>query len=162
MPSFDIVSKVDPQTADNAVNAARKEIENRFDFKGSGSEINLDKKNLSISIITDSDFRIDQIESVLLNRFVKAGIDPLSLDRSKDFYPSGKTVRKEIPLQQGIDREMAKKIIKAIKDAKIKAEPQIMDDQIRVSSKSINSLQEVISLCRKSDFGLPLQYINMK
>lgn len=162
MPSFDIVSKVDAQTVDNAVNAASREIETRFDFKGSGSEISLDKKNLVIALITDSDFRIDQIESVLLNRFVKAKIDPLSLDRSKEPYATGKKVRKEIPIQQGIDRETAKKIIKAIKDAKVKAEPQIQDDQIRVSSKSINALQEVIALCRKSDFGLPLQYINMK
>lgn len=162
MPSFDIVSKVDAQTADNAVNAASKEIENRFDFKGSGSEITLDKKNLSIGIITDSDFRIDQIESVLLNRFVKAGIDPLGLDRSKDYYVTGKLVRKDIPIKQGIDRETSKKIIKSIKAAKIKAEAQVMDEQIRVTSKSINSLQEVIALCRKEDFGLPLQFINMK
>jgi len=162
MPSFDIVSKVDAQTVDNAVNAAAKEIENRFDFKGSGSEINLDKKNLSIALITDSDFRIDQIESVLLNRFVKAKIDPLSLDRSKEFYATGKKVRKDIPIKQGIDRETAKKIVKAVKTAKIKAEAQIQDDQIRVTSKSINSLQEVIALCRKEDFGVPLQYINMK
>ncbi len=162
MPAFDIVSKVDLQTADNAVNAASKEIDNRFDFRGSGSEISLDKKNMVITVVTDSDFRIDQIESVLLNRFVKAKIDPLSLDRSKEAYASGKTVRKEIPVKQGIDRETAKKIVKSVKSAKIKAELQIQDDQIRATSKSINSLQEVIALCRKEDFGMPLQYVNMK
>jgi uncharacterized protein YajQ (UPF0234 family) len=162
MPSFDIVSEVDAQSVDNAVNSARKEIITRYDFRGTDSEIELDKKNLRITLITDSDFRIDQIETVLLNRFVKAKIDPQSLDLSKEPYQSGKTVRKDIPVKQGIEREVAKKIIKAIKDAKIKVEPQIMDEKIRVSSKSINNLQAAIAVCRKGDFGVPLQFENMK
>lgn len=162
MPSFDIASKVDAQNADNAVNAAKKEIANRYDFRGSESDVSLDKKSLVVQIITDSDFRIDQIEKVLLSRFNKAGIEPQSLDLSNEPYATGKLMRKEIPIKQGIDRETAKKITKAIKAAKIKADTQVMEDQIRVSSKSINSLQEVIALCKKSDFGMPLQYINMK
>lgn len=127
MPSFDIVSEVDQQTVDNAVNAAKKEIENRFDFKGTGSEVELDKKNLIIKFTTENDFRIDQMEKVLIGRFVKAKIDPQSLDLSKEFYTSGKVVKKDIPVQQGIDRETGKKIVKAIKDAKLKVEAQIMD-----------------------------------
>ena len=86
MASFDIVSEVDLQTVDNAVNAAKKEIETRFDFKGTNSEIELDKKNLVIHFTTENDFRIDQMEKVLIGRFVKAKIDPMSLDLSKDFY----------------------------------------------------------------------------
>jgi len=162
MPSFDIVSEVDQQTVDNAVNSAKKEIENRFDFKGTGSEVELDKKNLVIKLTTENDFRIDQMEKVLIGRFVKAKIDPQSLDLTKEFYTSGKVVKKEIPISQGIDRETAKKIIKAIKDAKIKVEAQIMDDKVRVTSKSIDNLQQTMAVCRQGDFGLALQYINMK
>lgn len=162
MPSFDIVSEVDQQTVDNAVNAAKKEIENRFDFKGTGSEVELDKKNLIIKFTTENDFRIDQMEKVLIGRFVKAKIDPQSLDLSKEFYTSGKVVKKDIPVQQGIDRETGKKIVKAIKDAKLKVEAQIMDDKIRVTSKSIDNLQQTMAICRQGDFGLALQFINMK
>jgi len=162
MPSFDIVSEVDLQTIDNAVNAAKKEIETRYDFKGTDSEISLDKKNLIIGLTTENDFRIDQMEKVLIGRFVKAKIDPQSLDLSNDFFPSGKVVKKNIPVRQGIDRETAKKIVKAIKDAKIKVEPQIMEDKIRVSSKSIDNLQQAMAICRQGDFEVPLQFINMK
>ena len=156
MPSFDIVSEVDQQTVDNAVNSAKKEIENRFDFKGTGSEVELDKKNLVIKLTTENDFRIDQMEKVLIGRFVKAKIDPQSLDLTKEFYTSGKVVKKEIPVNQGIDRETAKKIIKAIKDAKIKVEAQIMDDKVRVTSKSIDNLQQTMEVCRQGDFGMAL------
>jgi uncharacterized protein YajQ (UPF0234 family) len=162
MPSFDIVSEVDLQTVDNAVNSAKKEIENRYDFKGTGSEISLDKKNLVISLTTENDFRIDQMETVLIGRFVKAKIDPKSLDLEKEAYASGKVVKKDIPVRQGIDRETAKKIVKAIKDAKIKVEPAIMDEQVRVSSKSIDNLQQVMAICRSGNFGMPLQFTNMK
>ncbi len=162
MPSFDIVSEVDLQTVDNAINAAKKEIENRFDFKGTGSEVELDKKNLIIKLTTENDFRIDQMEKVLIGRFVKVKIDPQSLDLSKEFYTSGKVVKKEIPVRQGIDKETAKKIVKSIKDAKIKVEVQIMEDKVRVTSKSIDNLQQTMAICRQGDFGLALQYINMK
>lgn len=162
MPSFDIVSEVELQTVDNAVNAARKEIDNRYDFKGSHSEIELDKKNLTIHLTSENDFKIDQIEKVLISRFVKAKIDPLSLDLSKNAYPSGKVTKKEIPIKQGINREIAKKIIKAIKDVKIKAEAQIIDDKIRVTSKSIDQLQKAIRICKEGKFEIPLQFINMK
>jgi len=162
MASFDIVSEVDMQNVDNAVNSAKKEIETRYDFKGTGSEISLDKKNLVISLTTENDFRIDQMETVLIGRFVKAKIDPQSLDLTKGPYASGKVVKKEIPVSQGIDRETSKKIVKAIKDAKIKVETAIMDDQVRITSKSIDNLQQVIALCRRGDFGLPLQFVNMK
>lgn len=162
MPSLDIVSEVDLQNTDNAVNAAKKEIESRFDFKGTQSEIDLDKKNLILHLTAENDFRIDQIEKVLIGRFVKAKIDPQSLDLSKTIYVSGKVVKKDIPVTQGIDRETAKKIVKAVKDSKLKVEAQIMDDQVRISSKSIDSLQQVMAICRQGDYGLPLQFTNMK
>ncbi len=162
MPSLDIVSEVDLQTVDNVVNAAKKEIETRYDFKGTGSEISLDKKNLVIQLTTENDFRIDQMEKVLIGRFVKGKIDPQSLDLSNEFFTSGKVVKKDIPVNQGIDRETAKKIVKAIKDSKVKVDAQIMDEQVRVTSKSIDNLQQVMAICRQGDFGLPLQFTNMK
>jgi uncharacterized protein YajQ (UPF0234 family) len=162
MASVDIVSEVDMQTADNAVNSAKKEIENRYDFKGTGSEIEFDKKNLIIKFTTENDFRIDLMDKVLIGRFVKAKLDPQSLDLSKEPYASGKVVKKDIPIKQGIDREKAKKIVKDIKAAKLKVEPQIMDEQIRVTSKSIDALQQMMALVRAGDYELPLQFTNMK
>lgn len=162
MASLDIVSEVDQQTVDNAVNAAKKEIENRYDFKGTGSEIELDKKNLIIKFTTENDFRIDQMDKVLIGRFVKAKLDPQCLDLSKDAFASGKVVKKDIPIKHGISRETAKKIVKDIKAAKLKVEPQIMDEQIRVTSKSIDMLQKVMALVRGKDYEIPLQFTNMK
>ncbi len=162
MASLDIVSEVDMQTADNAVNAAKKEIETRYDFRGTGSEIDFDKKNMVLSLTTENDFRIDQMEKVLIGRFVKAKLDPMSLDLSKEAFASGKVVKKTIPIKHGISREQAKKIVKAIKAEKLKVEPQIMDEQIRVTSKSIDALRQVMDICKKGDFEVPLQFTNMK
>lgn len=162
MASVDIVSEVDMQTADNAVNSAKKEIDNRYDFKGTGSEIDFDKKNLVVKLTTENDFRIDLMEKVLIGRFVKAKLDPQSLDLSKEAYASGKVVKKDIPIKQGIDRELAKKIVKAIKAEKLKLDVQIMDEQIRATSKSIDALQKMMALVRAGDYELPLQFTNMK
>lgn len=162
MASLDIVSEVDMQTADNVVNAAKKEIENRYDFKGTNSELELDKKNMILHLTAENDFRIDQIEKVLIGRFVKGKLDPQSLDLTKEIYTSGKVVKKEVPISQGIDRETSKKIVKSIKDAKLKVDSQMMDGQIRLSSKSIDNLQKAMAICRQGDFGLPLQFVNMK
>jgi uncharacterized protein YajQ (UPF0234 family) len=162
MASYDIVSEIEMQTADNAVNSAKKEIENRYDFKGTGSEIELDKKNGVVKFTTENDFRIDQMEKVLIGRFVKAKLDPQSLDLSKEPFASGKVVKKEIPLKQGIDRETAKKIVKTIKDSKIKVDTQIMDDQLRVTSKSKDKLQHSMATVKQADFGVPLQFTNFK
>lgn len=162
MPSFDIASKADPQTLDNAINVAKKEILNRFDFRDSKSEIDLNKKDLVISITTEHDMRLNAIIDAIHSRMIKQGLDPRCLDESKAHYPSGTVIKKEIKIRQGVDREVAKKIMKDIKDSKIKVTAQIMDDIIRVSSKSINDLQAVIALCRKNDYEVPLQFINMK
>jgi uncharacterized protein YajQ (UPF0234 family) len=162
MPSFDITSKTDAQTLDNAINVAKKEILNRFDFRDSKSEVNFNKKDLLISITTEHDMRLNAIIDSMHNRMIKQGIDPRCLDESKDFYSSGMFIKKEIKVRQGIDREVTKKILKDIKDSKIKVSAQVMDDIIRVSSKSINDLQDVITLCRKGNYEIPLQFINMK
>lgn len=162
MASFDIVSKIDLQTLDNVVNTTRKEIDTRFDFRNSNSEIDLDKKNYIIHLLTSDDMKLEQMEQMLIGRMVKNKLDPTALDFGKEQYASGKMIKKDVTVKQGIDKETSKKIVKAIKDSKIKVQASIMDEQVRVTGKKLDDLQEVIALCRQNDFGAPLQYINMK
>ena len=162
MPSFDIVNKIDIQSLDNAINVARKDITGRYDFKGSKSEIELDKKLLNIHILTESEMRIEAIEDTIRSRMIKQGLNPLALDFGKEQYASGNLLKKDIKIKQSIDKETAKKIVKHIKDLKLKVEAQIMDEQVRVSGKKIDDLQAVIALVRSSDFEVPLQFVNMK
>lgn len=162
MPTFDIVSKIDGQTLDNAINTAKKEILNRYDFNDSKSSIELDKKANEITIVTENDMRLKAIQDTIISRMVKHNLDPASMDLGKEQYASGNMLRKEIRIREGIDKETAKKIVKKIKDSGLKVQASIMDDQVRVQGKKIDDLQAVISLCRKDDFGQPLQYINMR
>ncbi|MBS1650374.1 MAG: YajQ family cyclic di-GMP-binding protein [Bacteroidetes bacterium] len=162
MPSFDIASKIDAQLMDNSLNVARKEILNRWDFKDSKSTIDFNKKELNIAISTENDMRLTAIIDAIHSRMIKQGLDPRGLDESKNHYPSGTMIKKEIKVRQGIDKETSKKILKDIKDSKLKVTAQIMDDIIRVSSKSINDLQATIAICRKGNYEIPLQFINMK
>lgn len=162
MPSFDITSKVDIQTLDNAVNTVKKEIGNRFDFKGSHVVIELNKKEYKISLEAESDMKMEQILDVLISRSMRQGLEATCFDLSKEIYPSGKIVKKEIPVKNGIAQDDAKKIIKAIKDSSLKVQAAIMDDIIRVTAKKIDDLQQVIQLCRSGNFNIPLQYVNMK
>jgi uncharacterized protein YajQ (UPF0234 family) len=162
MPSFDIASKVDLQTLDNAVNIAKKEIDNRYDFKGTHVTFELNKKDMTISVEVESDMKLQQLEDVLLTKAMRQGIEAKSFDVSKEPTPSGKYVRKTIAIKNGIDKDAAKKIVKLIKDSGLKVQAAIMDDIIRVTAKKIDDLQSVIQLCRTSDIDLPLQFVNMK
>lgn len=162
MPSFDIVSKIDAQTLDNAINTARKEILNRFDFRGTASTIELDKKNMSLSILTEDDMRLNSIIDIVRSRMVKQGIDPRCLDEGKEHYASGNMVRKDVKVRQGIDKDTCRKIMKDIKDSKLKVQAQQMDDLVRVTGKKIDELQAIISLMRRGEYDLPLQFVNMK
>jgi uncharacterized protein YajQ (UPF0234 family) len=162
MPSFDIVSKVDLQTLDNAVNTASKEIKNRFDFKGNHVVIDLNKKDLKLNLEADSEMKLSQIIDVLISKSMKQGLAAEIYDLSKEPYQSGKIVKKEIPVRNGISQEDAKKIVKLIKDAKFKVQASIMDDIVRVSGKKIDDLQAVIQASKGWDLGLALQYVNMK
>lgn len=162
MPSFDIASKLDAQLLDNAINVARKDILNRWDFRDTKSTIELNKKDLLINITTENDMRLDAILDAIHSRMIKQGLDPRGLDETKAHYPSGMFIKKDLKVRAGIEKETSKKILKDIKDSKLKVTAQIMDDIIRVSSKSINDLQAVIGICSKGDYGVPLQYINMK
>ena len=162
MPSFDIVSKVDLQTLDNAVNTASKEIKNRFDFKGSHVVLDLDKKDFKINLEADSEMKLGQIIDVLISKSMKQGLAAEIYDLSKEPFQSGKIVKKEIPVRNGISQEDAKKIVKLIKDEKFKVQASIMDDIVRVSGKKIDDLQAVIQASKNWDLGLALQYVNMK
>lgn len=162
MPSFDLVSKVDAQTLDNAVNTASKEITNRFDFKGNHVVIDLDKKNFLLKLEADSEMKMQQIVDVLISKSMKQGLAAEIYDLSKEPQPSGKIVKKEIPVRNGIKQEDAKKIVKLIKDGNFKVQASIMDDMIRVTSKKIDELQEVIQASKGWGLGLALQFVNMK
>jgi uncharacterized protein YajQ (UPF0234 family) len=162
MPSFDIASKLDAQLLDNAINVAKKDILNRWDFRDTKSTIELNKKDLIINITSENDMRLEAILDAIHSRMIKQGLDPRGLDESKDYYPSGPMIKKDLKVRQGLDKEVSKKLIKDIKDSKIKVSSQVMDDIIRVSSKNINDLQAVIALCRKGEYEVPLQFINMK
>jgi hypothetical protein len=115
-----------------------------------------------INITTENDMRLEAILDAIHSRMIKQGLDPRGLDESKEHYPSGPLIKKDVKVRAGIEKEVSKKIIKDIKDSKIKVTAQVMDDIIRVSSKNINDLQAVIALCRKGDYEVPLQFINMK
>lgn len=162
MPSFDIVSKVDPQTLDNAVNVTKKEITNRFDFKDSPVQIELNKKEMQVDLEAESDMKIKQIVDVLISRSMKQGLDPLAFDLSKEPYPSGKTTRKQVPVRNGLKQEDAKKLTKLIKDSGLKVQSQIMDDLVRVTAKKIDDLQAIIKLCNGANLGMALQFVNMR
>jgi len=162
MPSFDIVSKVDAQTFDNAMNNAKKEILNRYDFSTSKSTIDHDKKTNVITIVTEDDMRLKAITDTIISKMIKQNLDPSSLDFGKDQYASGNMIRKEISVKEGLDKETAKKVVAKIKASGLKVQGSIMEDQVRVQGKNIDDLQSVIALCKKEDFGQPLQFINMR
>ena len=162
MPSFDIVSKVDAQALDNAVNVTTKEITNRFDFKGSHIVIDLDKKEFNIKLETDDDMKMRQLIDVLISRAHKQGIAPEAFDTSKQGAQSGKLWKKEVKVRNGLVQEDAKKIVKLIKDSGMKVQASINDDLVRVTGKKIDDLQSVIQLCKTSNLGIPLQYVNMR
>jgi cyclic-di-GMP-binding protein len=162
MPSFDIVSKVEPQALDNAVNVVTKEITNRFDFKGSHVVIDLDKKEFTLKLETDDDMKMRQLIDVLISRAHKQGIAPEAFDTSKEGVQSGKVWKKQVKVKNGLAQEDAKKIVKLIKDAGLKVQASINDDLVRVTGKKIDDLQEVIQLCKTSNLDVPLQYVNMR
>jgi cyclic-di-GMP-binding protein len=162
MPSFDIQSKVDGQTLDNAINVVTREINNRYDFKGTNVLIELDKKAFKIKVEVDSEMQLEQLIDVLVSRSMRQGLDANCFDFSKEHYPSGKIIRKEISVKNGLAQEDAKKVVKLIKESGLKVQVAIMDDTVRVTGKKIDDLQDVIKLCNGANLDFPLQYDNMK
>lgn len=162
MPSFDIVSKVDAQALDNAVNVTTKEITNRFDFKGSHVMIDFNKKEFRLNIETDDDMKMRQLIDVLISRAHKQGIAPEAFDLSKEGYQSGKLWKKEVHVKNGLKQEDAKKIVRQIKDSGLKVQASINDDLVRVTGKKIDDLQAVIQASKEWKLSIPLQYENMR
>lgn len=160
MPSFDIVSKVDMQEVDNAVNQAVKEIGQRYDFKGSKSEVTMEKD--SIKILADDDFRLKAIVDILQSKFIKRNISPKALQYGKAETASGGMVRQIVTIQQGISKEKGKEVVAVIKDSKLKVQGQIQDDQVRVTGKNRDDLQEAIRTLKGKDLGIELQFVNFR
>ena len=160
MPSFDIVSELDLQELDNAVNTAIKEVQSRYDFRGSKSEIIWDKK--VIVLHGDDDYKMGAMKDILLNKCGKRGIDLGSMDFKEIVPVGGMMMKQTVELKQGIDKETAKKITKSIRDSKLKVQAQIQGEELRITSKSIDTLQECMSYCKEQKFGVPLQFTNMR
>jgi uncharacterized protein YajQ (UPF0234 family) len=160
--SFDIVSKVDMQAADNAINTTNREITTRFDFKGSVSRLELDKKENTVTLFADDEVKLKNVVDILQSRLVKQGISLQALDFGKVEPAEGGTVRQTAKVRLGIPSEKAKEIVRVIKDAKLKVTPSIQGDQVRVTGRSKDDLQTAISLVRSKDFGLPLQFSNYR
>jgi uncharacterized protein YajQ (UPF0234 family) len=160
MPSFDIVSEVDLQEVDNAINQARKEVEGRYDFKGSKAEIQWDKKE--IVLIAEDEYKVETIGGLLQTKMHRRGVDIKAVKFEKIEEAGGRLLRQKVNLLQGIERELAKEIIKSIKDSKLKVQASVVDDKVRVTSKSIDELQETMNLMRGGNFKQALQFINMR
>lgn len=162
MPSFDIVSELDLQEVDNAVNNVRKEVETRYDFKGIVTEMDFNRKTKVISLVTGDDMKIRAIRDMLISHFVRRKVDPKSMEFGEPEKTSRSQLKQDIKLHDGIDKDNARKLVKMIKDSKLKVQAAIQDEQVRVTGKKIDDLQAVIALLKNSDFELPLQYVNMK
>jgi uncharacterized protein YajQ (UPF0234 family) len=164
MASFDLVSEVSAQEVDNAVNQTQKELDSRYDFKGKKFQVSLDKTKLEIKLEADSENHVISMFDILSSKFLKRGIDLGALETGKIEPIGGMMLRQIVKVKQGLEADIAKKINKIIKDAKIKVDTQIQDKQIRVSSKKIDDLQAVIALMKskQSELKIPLQFVNMK
>lgn len=160
MASFDIVSQIDTQELDNAINQARKEILNRYDFKGSKSEYQWDRK--TITLLADDDYKIGAMKDILQSKAHRRGIDIRALQFKEPEAAGGRMLRQAVEIAQGLTKEQAKKLVKHIKDSKVKVQPAIQEDFVRVSSKSFDALQECMAVVNNLDFEVPLQFTNRR
>lgn len=160
--SFDIVSEVDIQEVDNAVNQAVKELSQRFDFKGSKSKIEFNRNENVITIIGDNDFKLNGVKDILESKIVRRKIDIKAMQYGTIEPSFEGTIRQTVRIQQGIPQEISKEIVKHIKESKLKVQVSIQAEKVRVSSKSKDSLQETIALLRQKNFKIPLQFNNYR
>jgi uncharacterized protein YajQ (UPF0234 family) len=160
MPSFDIVSKTDLAEVDNAIQGVVREIATRFDFKGSKST--LTNADGEITIVADDSLKLKQIQELVKGYFVRRKLDPASLDWQTEEPASGNTVRQKVAVKQGIDRETAKEIVKAIKESKLKVQAAIQGDELRVTGKKRDELQSAIALVKTLKLERPIQYVNFR
>ena len=160
MPSFDVVSELDKHEVTNAVDNAKKELERRYDLRGKGS-FEFNDKQQQITLIGDADFQLDQMMQILELSLTKRNIDLRCLKANEPFA-SGKQVKQTVELKEGIDKELAKKIVALVKDAKLKVQAAIQGEQVRVTGKKRDDLQDVMALLRASELEMPLQYNNFR
>jgi len=160
--SFDIVSEIDLQEVDNAVNQALKEIHQRYDLKDSNTTIELNKKDKLLTINTKDDYSLKQSIDILQTKFIRRGISIKALKLNEPEQAAGGRLKQIINLQSGISKDNAKKIVKMIKDSKLKVNAQIQDEQVRVTGPKIDDLQAVIKLIKEADLDFPTQFVNMK
>ena len=162
MPSFDVVSKINIQEIENSVNMVNRDIVNRFDFRGSNTKLTFNKKENYILIETNSEMRLNIVQDMLEKRAIGRSVSLKVFIFNNAEKASGMNIRQKVDLQQGISKDNAKNINKLIKDSKLKVQSQIQDEQIRVSAKKIDDLQKIISIIKKMEMDLPLQFVNMK
>ena len=160
--SFDVVSKVDLQAVDDAVNAAVREIAVRFDFRGSDSRVEFDKGKGTIQLHSDDEGKLKSVVDILLSRLAKRAVDPKAAEFGKPETALGGKAKQTVTIKQGIPQETAKKMVAEVKNAKLKVTPSIKGDQVRVTARSKDELQRAITLLKGSDFGLPLQFVNYR
>lgn len=163
MPSFDVVSKLDFQEIDNAVNQATKEVAHRYDFKGSKTSFDWRPAEKKIVLMADDDYKLGAAKDILQSKMIKRGLPLKNMDYGSVEPATGQMLRQDITIEEGISKEKGKKIVKLIKESKLKVQAQIMDDQVRVIGKKIDDLQSVIGFLKKNDsIELDLQFINMR
>ncbi len=160
MPSFDIVSEVDWQEVSNAIDQANREIGNRFDFKGSDARV--ERNESQLTVFADNEFQVEQAAGVLYAKMAKRGIDIAALESSEPEASGGGKARQNIFVRSGIDQDLARRLVKMIKSAKLKVQAAVQGQQVRVTGKKRDDLQAVISLLKSAEVGLPLQFVNFR
>ncbi len=160
MPSFDIVSEVDKQEVRNAVDQTNKEVTNRFDFKGSDARV--EQADYVLTVFADTDFQLDQVQDILSQKLSKRGVDVKCLDIGKPEGVSGNKVKRSVTVKTGVETELAKKIVKLVKDSKLKVHASIQGETVSVTGAKRDVLQETISLVKKSITDFPLQFQNFR
>lgn len=162
MPSFDVVSRVDMQEMDNAVNQVKKEITTRYDFRGSKTRIDLDRKDGKIELHTEDDMKLRAIKDMLISKVVKRSIDAQALVFGTPEKAGGDMLRQSVKITNGIDMETARKVVKLVKDTKLKVQAAIQGDEVRITGKKRDDLQEAIQTLKEADLDMPLQYVNFR
>ncbi len=162
MPSFDIVNKIDMQEVDNAINNAKKEIATRYDLRQSGSEVQFERKDGKVNILAPDELKLKAIQEIVITHLVRRKIEAKGLAFNRPEGTSQGNLKCGGTFHQGIDKDTSRKIVKIIKDAKLKVQAAIQDDQVRVTGKKIDDLQSVITILKEKDIEIPLQFVNMK
>jgi len=159
MPSFDVVSEVDLHELTNAVDQTNREVGNRFDFKGSDARV--EQSGHELTLFAEAEFQVDQVRDILINKLSKRGIDVACLE-THDVVPSGKQVHQQLIARQGVDKDLARQIVKRVKDSKFKLQAAIQGEQVRITGKKRDDLQQIMAELRGAELGLPLQFTNFR